>query len=92
MEPYQVKIYKLFANASGMEYTLGATQPGIENSLAEKDLKTLEVFRNLSDSLSQQCVLAAKDQLYLGLQQQKCSQQIRASDSSLLFEALGDSP
>lgn len=60
VEPYQVEIHNWFANASRMEYPLGATQPGLENSLAEKDLKTLEVFSNLSDSLSQQHVLAAK--------------------------------
>lgn len=41
MELYQVEIHKWFANASGMEYPLVTTQPGIENSLAGKDLQGL---------------------------------------------------
>lgn len=46
-----------------MEYPLVTKQPGIENSLAEKDLGGLF---NLSDSVSQQCVLAAKASCTLG--------------------------
>lgn len=77
MEPYQVEIHKWFANASGMEYPLVTTQPGIENSLAGKDLQDFGgVFQPkwfsellwylLGDSLSQQCVLAAKASCTLG--------------------------
>lgn len=73
------------------EYPLGTTQPRIQNCLAEKDLQDLGcLFQPKWYSESAACPWS-KGQLYLGLQQLKWNQQIRASDSSL-FEALGDTP
>lgn len=92
MEPYQVEIHKWFANASGIDYPLVSTQPGTENRLAEKDLQDLGGLFQLKWFCESAACPCSKGRLHLGLQQQKCSQEIGASDSFLLFEALEDTP